>query len=130
LTAAMNARIRTDRLFVFKTCYNWLDEIETYAWEEGKDKPIKKDDHAMNATEQLILHLDGRPMRKGRVHFGAQPFTPMSAQPTDEREVRVRESLARAKLPPSMREDDREAEKIVKPEDRKHGPRKGRVHIY
>lgn len=130
LTAAMNARVRTDRLFVFKTCVNWLDEIETYAWDPGKDKPIKKDDHAMNATEQMILKLDGRPMRKGKVFFDKRPFTPMSEQSADEREQRVRDSVARGKLPPSMRVADEEAEKIVKPEEKKHGPRKGRVHIY
>lgn len=132
LTAAVNARIKTNRLRVFKTCYNWLDEIETYAWDPGKDKPIKKDDHAMNATEQMILKLDGRPMRKGKVHFGAHLHTPLAEQTAEEREQRVADSIAMAKLPPSMRVED-EAEtkdKAVKPEDRKHGQRKGRVHIY
>ena len=130
LTAAMNARIRTNRLFVFKTCYNWLDEIETYAWEEGKDKPVKKDDHAMNATEQLILKLDGKPTKKGRVHFGIHQSVPMSEQSADERALRIRESVVRGKLPLSMRIEEKREEEDEKPDKRKHGPRKGRVHIY
>jgi len=132
LTAAMNARIRKNRLLVFKTCVNWLDEIETYAWDEGKDKPKKENDHAMNATEQLILKLDGRPMKKGRVHFDARPFAPMGEQTADERARRIVDSIAMAKLPPSMRQEAREEveEKAVKPEEKKHGPRRGKVHIY
>lgn len=130
LTAAMNARIRTDRLFVFKTCYNWLDEIETYAWEEGKDKPIKKNDHAMNATEQMILKLDGRPMKKGKVHFGIHQSVPMSEQSADKRVLRIRESVASGKLPPSMRIEEKRGEEDEKPKKEKHGPRKGKVHIY
>ena len=131
LTAAMNARIRTNRLFVFKSCVNWLDEIETYAWDEGKDKPKKENDHAMNATEQLILKLDGRPMKKGRVHFEGRPFAPMEEQTADERALRIADSIAMAKLPPSMRQDEKEVEEEVKRSDeRKRGSRKGKVHIY
>jgi len=131
LTAAMNARIRTNRLFVFKSCVNWLDEIETYAWDEGKDKPKKENDHAMNATEQLILKLDGRPTKKGKVHFEGRQFKPIEEQTTDERALRIVDSIAMAKLPPSMRQDEKEVEEEVKRSDeRKRGSRKGKVHIY
>ena len=86
----------------------------------------------MNATEQLILKLDGRPMKKGKVHFEGRQFKPMEEQTTDERALRIADSIAMAKLPPSMRqEDEKEVEEEVKrSDDKKRGPRKGKVHIY
>lgn len=83
----------------------------------------------------LLCFYEKRPLRKGKVHSNTRPFTPMADQTAEEREQRVRDSVARGKLPLSMQIEDEkeareEAEKVVKPEEKKHGPRKGRVHIY
>ena len=67
---AVNARIRTNRLKVFKSkCPNLLDEIETYHYQTGTEKPYKENDHAVDALRQLVLALDKRRHKRGRVHF-------------------------------------------------------------
>jgi len=67
---AVNARIRTNRLKVFKKkCPNLLDEIETYHYQTGTEKPYKENDHAVDALRQLVLALDKRSHKKGKVHF-------------------------------------------------------------
>jgi len=67
---AVNARIRTNRLKVFKSkCPNLLDEIETYHYQTGTEKPYKENDHAVDALRQLVVALDKRRHRIGRVHF-------------------------------------------------------------
>jgi len=67
---AVNARIRTNRLKVFKSkCPNLLDEIETYHYQTGTEKPYKENDHAVDALRQLVLALDKRRHKRGKVHF-------------------------------------------------------------
>lgn len=55
----INTLIKTNRIKVFKTCKNFLDEIETYHWKEvrngiTKDEPEKENDHAMDALRYAI----------------------------------------------------------------------------
>ena len=48
----------TGRLKVFRTCKNWLDEVESYVWDTKDDiktdKPRKVDDDLMDATRYLL----------------------------------------------------------------------------
>lgn len=53
----VNARIRTNRLKVFRSCKNLIDEFETYHWQEGKDKPFKENDHCQDALRYLVMGL-------------------------------------------------------------------------
>lgn len=63
----VNERIKTNRLKVFKSCKNLIDEFETYHYIEEKDKPEKKDDHCMDALRYLIMELDS----SSEPYFGA-----------------------------------------------------------
>lgn len=42
------------------------DELSAYVWHpDGKDEPIKEDDHGCDALRYLVFHLDGKPEYKG-----------------------------------------------------------------
>lgn len=75
--------IRDKRLFVFNTCQNFLDEINSYHYPEGqegkpfKDEPEKVNDHLMDAMRYLIhsyqpLNTPNIPMEAG----GIKPYYP------------------------------------------------------
>jgi phage terminase large subunit len=49
------------RLTVDPACVNTINEFESYIWEEGKDKPKKANDHAMDAIRYLD-DIVGTPM--------------------------------------------------------------------
>lgn len=49
------------RLTIDPACINTINEFESYIWEEGKDVPKKKNDHAMDAIRYLD-DLVGNPM--------------------------------------------------------------------
>ena len=66
----MGSLIRTNRLKVFKTCRNTLDEVETYHRDE-KDRVVKKDDHCMDALKYAIAtFLKERGREKSYVYVG------------------------------------------------------------
>jgi phage terminase large subunit len=49
----------TGRLKVFRTCVNWIEEVEGYAWTKDQsgiftDKPVKVDDDLMDATRYAL----------------------------------------------------------------------------
>ena len=50
----MGTLIKVKRLKVFKTCLNFLDEIEIYRRDE-KDKVVKKDDDCMDSTRYALM---------------------------------------------------------------------------
>jgi len=61
----VNARIRpvTDdpqsvRLKIFKSCIHLIDEFSLYRYDEDKEKPVKEDDHAMDALRYLVMRID------------------------------------------------------------------------
>jgi PBSX family phage terminase large subunit len=43
------------RLTVDPGCVNTINEFESYIWREGKDEPIKENDHAMDALRYLVI---------------------------------------------------------------------------
>ena len=47
------------KLLIFSTCTNLIKEIKSYRWKEnptgGKEEPIKKNDHAMDALRYYIM---------------------------------------------------------------------------
>jgi PBSX family phage terminase large subunit len=56
VTASLLAR---DQLKVHTSCRGWIDEVGGYSWDEdaalkGEDKPIKADDHDMDAGRYVI----------------------------------------------------------------------------
>lgn len=53
----VNERIRTNRLKIFRSCKNLIDEFETYHWQEGKDKPFKENDHSLDSLRYLAMGL-------------------------------------------------------------------------
>jgi PBSX family phage terminase large subunit len=62
--------IKSKRLKVFKTCRNFLDEIETYHRDE-KDKIVKKDDHCMDNIRYAILtFMKERNRKESYVYVG------------------------------------------------------------
>lgn len=52
-------------MVVFKSCKNTISEFEGYVWDSNNsksdqpDKPLKKDDHAMDAVRYLVADVDG-----------------------------------------------------------------------
>jgi len=55
----MSQYISGKNLVVHKSCTNLIEQIQSYAWDpkaadRGEDKPIKKDDHAVDSTRYLI----------------------------------------------------------------------------
>jgi len=62
---AVTERIKTGRLKVFKNCVNVIDEMALYQWErnkstgEWKDKPLKQNDHCMDALRYMVMGIDG-----------------------------------------------------------------------
>jgi PBSX family phage terminase large subunit len=55
----MTSEMKSGRLFVCSECTNLIREIEGYVWdpkcgEKGYDKPLKKDDHAVDALRYAI----------------------------------------------------------------------------
>ncbi len=58
--------IDNDRLFVHTNCKNTLREFTSYIWDEkaskkGEDKPVKANDHALDALRYVIYSLEGKP---------------------------------------------------------------------
>jgi PBSX family phage terminase large subunit len=55
----VSSLLATDRLKVHRSCTGWIDEIGGYAWDDaaaakGEDKPIKADDHSLDAGRYAI----------------------------------------------------------------------------
>ena len=50
--------IREGKLFVDPNCKNLIREFLTYCVKEGTDKPIKKDDHAVDALRYAIASIE------------------------------------------------------------------------
>lgn len=53
-----------DKLFIVEDCKNTINEIQVYSWcpkaqAKGEDKPIKEDDHTMDALRYAILTVVG-----------------------------------------------------------------------
>jgi phage terminase large subunit-like protein len=55
-------RFQTDRLFIQANCTNLIDELQKYRWknpprtgEDGKEAPVKKDDHLMDALRYAVM---------------------------------------------------------------------------
>jgi hypothetical protein len=85
LEAALDPTSRHGKLFVFNTCPQLKEEIEGYTWATfgkgalkgmTKDKPVKKFDHAVNATQYLLsLRPKGRKSSSGAVHNPSNSYT-------------------------------------------------------
>lgn len=43
------------KLFIFRNCVNMIREIKSYRWKPGDDRPIKKNDHAMDELRYYIM---------------------------------------------------------------------------
>lgn len=58
------SNVQTIRLKVFKSCYHTIEEFALYRYEEPKrgeivkEKPLKVDDHAMDAARYMVMGLD------------------------------------------------------------------------
>lgn len=55
-------RFQNERLFVQEHCIHLIDEIQKYRWkqpprtgEDGRDAPVKKDDHLMDALRYAVM---------------------------------------------------------------------------
>lgn len=42
------------KLKVYYRLKNWINEVQGYAWEPGRDAPVKVNDHAMDATRYFV----------------------------------------------------------------------------
>jgi len=52
---AVQARLKRNQIYFAPTCRRTLWEIQRYAWDEGENKPIDKDDHMMENLYRLVL---------------------------------------------------------------------------
>ena len=110
--AAVNARVRTNRIKVFKTCVNTLDEVDIYHIDPRTGKPMKTDDHCMDALAEMVWFFDSARMGKSKVHLAGLPrgfsaFSDKGAPPSTEQ---VAESIAAASVPPEVREAQQQAQ--------------------
>jgi phage terminase large subunit-like protein len=55
-------RFQTDRLFIQANCAHLIDELQKYRWkqpprsgEDGREAPVKKDDHLMDALRYAVM---------------------------------------------------------------------------
>jgi hypothetical protein len=68
------------RLFIFDTCKNFIDEIQTYRWQESKDgrpikeEPLKVSDHVMDSTRYMCMSIDNIHMVKSGIGGQALGF--------------------------------------------------------
>lgn len=72
--------IRKKQLFVFKTCRNVLDEINSYHYDSNKikEEPVKDKDHAMDAIRYALYNHNPKPapLLDLKVTGGVKPFFP------------------------------------------------------
>lgn len=140
--AAVNARIKTGRLVISRSCPNTLDEVDIYHIDEKTGKPAKSDDHCMDALAQLVWHFDGERIRSSRVHIANIPrhFAAFQAKDEDEVEEQIKRTMKEAAQPLSVRSAVRTAQKArvsiatsqkekPKEEEKPHGKKKSKVHI-
>lgn len=59
--------IKNNALLVSKSCPNWLDEVETHYYPEGKAKP-EGPDHALSASRYAIVNMR-KTKRKGKIYI-------------------------------------------------------------
>lgn len=61
---AVRELIRKKQFFVFKTCRNVLDEINSYHYDPNrlKEEPVKDKDHAMDAIRYAIYNHNPKPL--------------------------------------------------------------------
>ena len=65
------------RLKIFKNCVNLRTELQTYRWKDIKtgamqdapEKPLKKNDHAVDALRYMVINIFQTPKKKPREHF-------------------------------------------------------------
>jgi phage terminase large subunit len=46
-------------LYIHPRCVNLISELESYAWQEGKEKPEKQGDHAVDSLRYALMHRPG-----------------------------------------------------------------------
>ena len=61
------------RLTVDPSCKNTIREFGSYIWKPGKDEPVKKDDHAMDALRYAVGALTRRRLLAGPLEMYATP---------------------------------------------------------
>jgi phage terminase large subunit len=75
---AVRELIRKKQLFVFNTCRNFLDEINSYHYDSNKlkEEPVKDKDHLMDALRYAIYnhHPKPAPIFDLKVTGGVKPF--------------------------------------------------------
>jgi len=81
--STIQQKIKDKRFFVFNTCQNFLDEINSYHYPEGqegkpfKDEPEKINDHLMDAMRYLIhSYQPEKPMIMPQPGPGIKPYFP------------------------------------------------------
>jgi phage terminase large subunit len=54
------------RLTVDPSCENVINEFESYVWKEGKDEPVKENDHALDACRYFVVDFEGSWLMAGK----------------------------------------------------------------
>ena len=64
----VKALFEAKQLYIMPECENTIRELGVYAWKEGKDEPVKQDDHAMDAMRYgLSVLITGTATTKATV---------------------------------------------------------------
>jgi PBSX family phage terminase large subunit len=80
--AAVNARIRTGRLKVFKGCKNLIHEAGLYRWPTPEERrivgedPIEQDNHSCSALRYMVQGIDRRSEVRGAYQPESEPPPP------------------------------------------------------
>lgn len=78
------------KLFIFRNCVQMVREIKSYRWKPEDDKPIKKNDHAMDDLKYYI-------MSRPEIEFGA---------PVEQNALSHANRISQDHLPHALRDDD------------------------
>jgi PBSX family phage terminase large subunit len=54
------------RLTVDPGCVNVINEFESYVWKDGKDEPVKENDHALDACRYFVVDFEGSWLMAGK----------------------------------------------------------------
>lgn len=72
--SVVSALIKEKKLFVDKRCQNLIDELDQYRYDEGKESPIKENDHLCDALRYMIVGAELTKEDKWKQQYANVPF--------------------------------------------------------
>ena len=61
---AVSRWLNSGRLFLAPECRHAIEEFGLYRWEDGAERPLKEDDHAMDDLRYLVMYAEAARRRR------------------------------------------------------------------